>query len=244
MSDFIRGVLFDKDGTLLDFHATWIPVYRQCADALTAQTGKAGLADELLIAGGYDLQTGRCAPASPLACGTGHDIAAAWAPVAGIADVDSLARNLDGQFLDWTRQHPVAAAPLAELFQQLKAFGMKLGVATMDTEAGARSALRTLAADADLDFVCGYDSGFGEKPGPGMVHAFCQHTSLTAAQVAVVGDTPHDLHMARAARAGMAVGVLTGASGRETLEPLADLVLESISGLVGALNLQPLKMPK
>ena len=24
----IRGILFDKDGTLLDFCATWIPAYR------------------------------------------------------------------------------------------------------------------------------------------------------------------------------------------------------------------------
>lgn len=29
----IHGILFDKDGTLLDFCATWIPAYRAAAGA-------------------------------------------------------------------------------------------------------------------------------------------------------------------------------------------------------------------
>jgi len=52
-----------------------------------------------------------------------------------------------------------------------------------------------------------------------------------------VGDSPHDLDMARAAGAGKAIGVLTGVSARDVLSLHADLVLESIADLEGVLEL-------
>jgi hypothetical protein len=40
--------------------------------------------------------------------------------------------------------------------------------------------------------------------------------------------------MARAASAGLAIGVLTGVGGRADLEPLADEVIESVARLLEA----------
>ena len=50
-------------------------------------------------------------------------------------------------------------------------------------------------------------------------------------EVAVVGDNPHDLEMARSGGAGAAIGVLSGNSGADDLAPLADVVLPSIREL-------------
>jgi phosphoglycolate phosphatase len=68
-----------------------------------------------------------------------------------------------------------------------------------------------------------------------MVHAFCRAVDLPEKEIAVVGDTPHDMHMARAAGAGLAIGVLTGVSPREILADYADRVLNSIAELEGLL---------
>ena len=87
-----------------------------------------------------------------------------------------------------------------------------------------------------MSFVCGYDSGYGEKPGRGMVDAFCASTGLSVSDVAVVGDTPHDLNMGRAAGAGLVIGVLSGASPRGSLVELADHVLTDISELESVLS--------
>ena len=51
----------------------------------------------------------------------------------------------------------------------------------------------------------------------------------------MVGDNRHDLEMARAGGAGLAVGVLSGTGTRETLSPMADVILDSIVDLPGYL---------
>ncbi len=231
----IEGVLFDKDGTLTDFHATWMPAYRQAAQAVAARAGKPAMASELLGTGGYDEASGRCDPASPLACGSNREIADLWSLTSGVpaAEVDD---ELARMFKAHAAARPVAAADLHALLGGLRSRGLLLGIATMDSEALAHETVRVLGIGDYFDFICGYDSGFGHKPDVGMVRAFCASTGLSAARIAVVGDTPHDLKMARAAGVGLVIGVLTGASPADWLAGLADHVLSSVGELPALLG--------
>ena len=54
----IRAVLFDKDGTLVDYYAMWGPAYRAAADDLAVAAGDPALASCLLRMGGYDPDSG------------------------------------------------------------------------------------------------------------------------------------------------------------------------------------------
>jgi len=230
----IRGLLFDKDGTLIDFLQTWAPVYEQAAHHVAR--GDPRLAEHLLTIGGRDPATKRFRPESPLAAGTNEQITRLWAAAAGHADVEGLHLHLSRFF----KEHAIANArpvtDLANLFGRLKTRGMKLGLATMDSSAAAEAQLESFGVRRLMDFVCGYDSGFGHKPGPGMVHGFCESVGLSTQAVAVIGDSPHDLDMARNAGAGLAIGVLTGVSPRELLDLHADVVLESIAELETVLD--------
>jgi phosphoglycolate phosphatase len=86
-----------------------------------------------------------------------------------------------------------------------------------------------------FDFVAGCDSGWGGKPAPGQLLAFAQHLGIDPAQAAMVGDSTHDLHAARAA--GMAaVAVLTGVAEADELAPHADVVLADIGGIAAWLD--------
>ena len=50
-----RGILFDKDGTLIDFRATWIPAYHGVAEELAQRLGGgAAMTGVLLARLGYD----------------------------------------------------------------------------------------------------------------------------------------------------------------------------------------------
>ena len=222
----IKGILFDKDGTLLDFHATWGPANR--AAALLVAGGDKKLARKLLDVGGEDEASGIVAAGSLLATETAEVIAKVWAELAPAHGFKNLARTIDDVF--W-REGIASAVPIAGLVQTITALhgrDLILGVATSDSHKGAIATLEPFDILPLLSFVAGYDSGHGGKPGPGMVCGFCDHTGLTPAQTMVVGDSVHDLKMGRAAGAGLCVGVLSGTSDTAELSPFADHVIGSI----------------
>ena len=230
-SGSIRGILFDKDGTLFDFASTWEPAYREAVAALAAAAGDAALAQRLLTMAGHDPKTGRIDPASPLACGSIDEIIALWRAEPALAAVEDCAQVVHGIFRRHAIGMPRPVTDLAALFRRLRRRRLRLGVATMDTTANARQSLERAGVAGMLDFIAGYDAGFGAKPDPRVVHAFGARTGLASAELAVVGDTVSDLFMARSAGAGLAVGVLTGVTPRAALEPMADHVLDSVAGL-------------
>jgi phosphoglycolate phosphatase len=229
----IAGILFDKDGTLLDYATNWGPVNRRAATL--AADGDPVLAARLLQLGGADPASGRVAEGSLLAAGTAAEIAAAWAAGGARLAAEALTRALDDLFIEAAGGfEPIADLPA--LFGRLRGRGLRLGVASSDNEQAIRRIAARFGIAPLLDFVAGYDSGFGGKPDPDMVHAFCRATGLAPTAVAVVGDNPQDLRMGRAAGAGRVIGVLTGTGSAETLAPLADLCLASIAEIEAALG--------
>jgi phosphoglycolate phosphatase len=229
----IAGILFDKDGTLLDYHATWMPLNRQAA--LMVAGGDAALAQHLLVSTGYDPATDSYVPNSLLVSASNDEIAAAWAGLVGADSVETAAR-VTAYFESCSGETAVPVAGLAETVAALKGRGLALGVATNDSEDSAYGSLQPFGVLEHFSYVVGFDSGHGAKPGPGMVTGFCAATGLDPAAVAVVGDSHHDMEMGRRAGAGLLVGVLTGTGGRDDLTPHAHHVLDSIVELAALLD--------
>jgi len=230
----IRGILFDKDGTLLDYAATWLPANRLAA--LAAARGDADLSQRLLAAGGYDPIEGRVAGNAVLAAGSNREIAANWLEHLEGWRHDELADLLDTIFTEHGGAQAVPVTELLPLLARLRDRALRLGVATNDSRRGAEASLRPFGILPLLDFLAGYDSGHGFKPEPGMVHAFCVETGLSPAEIMVVGDNLHDLEMGRRASAGLVVGVLTGNGRRDELVAHADHVIDSILDLEALLD--------
>jgi phosphoglycolate phosphatase len=224
----ISGILFDKDGTLLDYVKSWVPVNYEVATI--AANGDAELARRLLVAGGMDPDTGHVLPDSLLAAGNTVEIATGMVKAGAPYTVDALTVKLDGLFSN-SAEYAVPVTDLGTFFANLHAKGYRLGVASSDNERSIRETAKRFGFDGYLHYVAGYDSGFGTKPQPGMVHGFCAATGLEPHQVAVVGDNNHDLHMGRNAGVGLTVAVLTGTGSPQSLAAASDHCLNDITEL-------------
>jgi phosphoglycolate phosphatase len=224
----IAGILFDKDGTLLDYVKSWVPVNYEVASI--AADGDQDLARRLLVAGGMDPDTGHVMPDSLLAAGNTVEIAAGMVGAGAPYTVEALTAKLDGLFSN-SAEYAVPVTDLATFFARLHAKGYRLGVASSDNERSIRETAKRFGFDGYLHYVAGYDSGYGTKPQPGMVHGFCAATGLEPHQVAVVGDNNHDLHMGRNAGVGLTVAVLTGTGSPQSLAAASDHCLKDITEL-------------
>jgi phosphoglycolate phosphatase len=232
--DGIDLVIFDKDGTLLDFGAMWGAWALEFGRRLEAATRRP-VAGDVFAAIGFDPASGRVQPNGPLAIATNSEmedrIAAVvrrWCP--------SVAAARRAVETAWFEPDPVATAvpttDLTRLFRALRDSGRRLALATTDNRAPTDATLRALQIRDDVSALACGDDGLGRKPEPGMVLAICAALATGPERAAVVGDTPADLLMGRAAGAGRVIGILTGLGTRADLEPIADVVLGSVAELL------------
>lgn len=217
----VDGIIFDKDGTLFDFQATWTAPFTALLDELAAGDAHAEAAEVL----GFDVAAGRFRADSLVIASTTGEVAWALAPVLA-REPREIIEMMD-RIGATARQVP--AVPLLPCLTALRGHG-PIGLVTNDSEAPARTHLAEAGVIELFDFIAGYDSGFGAKPAPGQLLAFSEAMDLHPERVLMVGDSRHDLLAARAA--GMVpVGVLTGVADKAELEDLAEAVLPDIGHL-------------
>ena len=233
MNKTIRGILFDKDGTLLDYHSSWSEINEKAA--AFAAAGQSKLQQKLLRVGGMNPVTKITQADSALAAGNTLDICKLWIKAGSPIQIDMLRIGLDRIFIEAAR-HCKPAPKLKKTIIQLVGQGYLLGVASSDSEAAIDLFLTSQGLTSKFDFIAGYDSGFGHKPNSGMLLGFCNAMNLLPEEVAVVGDNTHDLQMARTGGAGLGIGVLTGTGCKDTLRPLSDFICESIADVSALLH--------
>ncbi|MWB78937.1 HAD-IA family hydrolase [Pseudooceanicola sp. 216_PA32_1] len=221
----IDGILFDKDGTLFDFAATWDHWAGGLIDELSA--GDGAVADRMAETMRYDLGRRAFRPDSVIIAGTNREAAELITSALPGADVDAV-EDLMTRRAAVAPQRPAADLPV--LLGGLRARGLALGVMTNDTEFAARAHLTRAEVFELFDFVAGFDSGHGAKPDPAPLLAFARATGKAPGRIAMVGDSTHDMIAGRAA--GMiCIGVLTGPATTVQLAPFADVVLPDIGHL-------------
>ena len=234
--DGIDLLIFDKDGTLIEFHLMWGGWLDTLAGRLDAATGLS-LKEVLYPLLGVDRRTGivhahgllAATPMSRI-----REVVQAYVGEAGASP--AVAR--DAVASAWHAPDPVALAQpvtdLAALLGRLRTRVGTLAEATSDDRDPTERTLEALGVTAEFAAITCADDGIRTKPAPDPVLHICGTLGIAPARTAVVGDSPADLLMGRAAGVARSIGVLTGVGDRASLEPFADLVLGSIAELAPA----------
>lgn len=222
----IRAVLFDKDGTLIDFDKTWAPTFHALIEEVTKNDRAQML--RLSEACEYDLENRAFLPGSCAVAGTNNDFVDAWVEILGLSDSKAFLREIDEALGRFSLDHVSPFDDLIHVLDRLAGHGIMLGIATNDAEVSARAQLQALGIADRFPHVYGYDSGHGAKPGPGMIHAFCEAANVLPGEVVMVGDSLHDMHAGRAAGT-RTLAITTGTIGRDILAPHADHVADSLT---------------
>lgn len=224
----IKAIIFDKDGTLADFGATFNRATKLVLDELC--NGEMALMEQAAEVLNYDLSSNLIKDNSVIIAGSGIDIAEALSSVLEVEEIEAFGTVIDEMFGEITLNTVEALPGVQGALEALHENELLLGVATNDSEMNAENQLEAMQIDHLFEHVFGADSGYGPKPGTGMIDTFVEQLGLRPEQVLMVGDSIHDMQAGRAAGV-KTCGVETGPASREELEPHADMVLLSITEL-------------
>ena len=237
--DPLHGIdllIFDKDGTLIEFHLMWGGWVEGLARQLEEATGLP-LRDGLYPLLGVEPATGLVQAHGVMAATPMRRIRAVVEAFVSDAGAGPAAAA-DAVERAWHAPDPVALAQpvtdLPALLDRLRSRVPWFAVATSDDRGPTERTLAALGIANEFAALSCADDGRPNKPAPDPVLHLCAELGVPPGRTAVVGDAPADLRMARAAEAGRVIAVLTGVGDRASLEPLADLVLDSIAGLAPA----------
>uniref|UniRef100_A0A0R3S4U2 HAD family hydrolase n=1 Tax=Elaeophora elaphi TaxID=1147741 RepID=A0A0R3S4U2_9BILA len=229
-------VIFDKDGTLICFHSTWVPWAINVATRISDVT-KMNVEEEIYTLLGLHEKKQRV-QSGLLAEGTMAQIR------------DAIARLLINRGIEATEavKHVMAAIleanessghtikeifDLRSLFEQLRDNGIKIAICTSDSRKGTLTTLRRLQLEDHIDMVvCGDDAGSIPKPHPHNALSICRTLDVDPHDTLVVGDTLADMGMGRSANLGSTVGVLSGVCGINELQPQADHIVRDVGELI------------
>lgn len=234
----IKGILFDKDGTLVDFFSLWL----QAAKAVVPEflyENQIEATEEMkeYVLKAMGVENGKVDPRGALAYKSYQEIA----------------KDLCNALLEkGFRLHPVKAQKqLEHLFDEtvaggqvsykqltdikavmriLREKGISIGLATADTMRSARNCLEALGTYQQFDYVGADDGVKRPKPEADMFLEFQRKFQLKPEEIAVVGDTYNDMVFAKN-NGGIAIGVLSGVSQEADLCEKADYILHSVQEL-------------
>lgn len=212
--EHFRLVVFDWDGTLIDSTAAIVHAIRASAADLRLPVPSRERASHVI--------------------GLGLLEAIRYAvPEIDREQMPAYVERYRCHFLELDAQlQPFEGVP--ELLDEIAGGGVPLAVATGKSRAGLNRALIHMRWTGRFLTTRCADEGV-PKPDPWMLRDICRELGMEPAHALMIGDTTHDLGMARAAGSG-AIAVSYGAHPREELEGQAALaIVDSVAELRGAI---------
>lgn len=233
-------IVFDKDGTLIDFDTFWVSVsVAAIKDVLKKLNKEEADINKILTA--FGVKNGKTDIDGILCKGTYEELGLAMYDVVkeyGYSDDSDTV--VDMLTLAYTQNSDLgdvvpACERLKETLTKLKGEGRKLVVVTTDNYDITYKCLEKLGIKNLFDRVFADDGIIPVKPKPDCILGYLADEGVTADKAVMVGDTMTDINFAR--NAGMSViSVGTDEKCRQRLEPYTDIMVRDVSCIFDALK--------
>ncbi|MDT4762399.1 HAD family hydrolase [Sphaerochaeta sp. PS] len=247
-ADKLKGIIFDKDGTLFDYAQVWAEVLSEAVNTAFAEMGKKehkpaqkamlrlmGIDDD-----GKTLAKGLVFTHKKRVIIKRYLLYCIRYRINAIKTFRVYQQNIkNSELLVSERLKTLDFSLQQALFTKLKENGYRIGVITSDTTSSSKVFLKLMGLDGMIDFLSARDSQYSKKPHPQSFEAFCDNFGLLSEEVAMVGDTETDMFLAKKAKAGYTIALLSGSNNRKLLRRLADVVYKDISFLSNDSRLFP-----
>ncbi len=230
---FPQAIIFDKDGTLMDYDSFWIPVAKVTTQEILEKYGAPlNLLPDILYDAGL---RGETVDLRGIMCGGTYAMIAelygSYLEKANIPyDADTLYRETVEYFEKNTACGGIAPAceDLRSFLLSLKENGIRLFCVTTDHMAPTRFCLQTLGVEDLFEELFTDDGIYPAKPDPYVIDYLVKKYGFDKSRMIMVGDTPTDQKFAK--NGGIhGIGVALAEFNRDYLSPLAEAVLHDIS---------------
>jgi phosphoglycolate phosphatase len=212
----IEGILFDKDGTLLEFGSLWINWTKKFID-LIYQTSEIDCdKDTLARSLGFSYKNESWDPKGPLAIGSLQDIISIlskelyevgipWNEAFKI--VTESYEKLDNEF-DW-RSSVKPVNGLVDFLEKASKQSVKMGVITSDNYDRAVNQLKVLGIEHYFSVILGHDSVHKGKPFTEMVEKACKELSINPEKTIIIGDSNGDMLLGKNSNSLSSIGIVS-----------------------------------
>jgi len=228
-----QAIIFDKDGTLIDFDAMWGGWTLYLAGQLNLASGR-DVRSALCNAFGVDESSNKVLAGGKLASMPMSLLYNVTIEVMQSCGLDNVTAK-EAVEQAWCIPDPVVLArpftDMRNLFAQLHSLGIKIAIATADDRAPTQAMIEAFDIEEYISCMVCADDGISSKPAPDMALHLCKTMNVEPSKAIVIGDTTSDLKMARSAGIGLAVGALSGVSSARDLAGYADVLIESVDVL-------------
>uniref|UniRef100_K3WLH7 Haloacid dehalogenase-like hydrolase n=1 Tax=Globisporangium ultimum (strain ATCC 200006 / CBS 805.95 / DAOM BR144) TaxID=431595 RepID=K3WLH7_GLOUD len=230
-------VIFNKDGTLIDFNSMWGGWIESQAWKIEA-AAKLAIREQLYGAMGYDWNHRSVARFGALTTIPKKDLSRVAVDVLLVKGmVLSEAQRVVREC--WSLPDPVMTCrPLADIpdiFRTIKQMGIKIAIRTTDNRESTKKSLAHMRLTNLVDdMVCG-DDGLPIAPSPEQVWTLCNRLGVGVYNTVMVGDTPSDMALGRNSACSLSVGVFGGASALDDLAKDADILISSLDKITRVL---------
>ena len=235
--DSIKGVIFDKDGTITDSHKYWSKIIKMRSGLIITRNNiNRKHYPDLCKSMGLNIKTNKLLPVGPIALKSRAEVInnvllflKSINYSQNFNSIDNLFIEVNNDFSKISSDYIKPIEPCINLIHKLHQLKVKLSIVTSDTTQNAELVCDKLQISSCFDFIIGGDQKIKNKSsGEPAIHA-CRLMNLDTTDTICIGDAPMDFEMSKNAKLKGSILVESGQIPMKNLLNYSEYCVRSLS---------------